>query len=83
MKIHVTRQATPDEADAILEARELRAIAGEAVRAELERHLSADKLAAVIATLPPDAQIRINRLRDNPPVRRTVRLIIRKPRSKP
>lgn len=82
MKLRATRQATPDEAAAILESRDSRAGSGEEIRAELANTFDADKLAAVIASLPEDAQQRLNRLRVELPVRRTIRLITRKPRSK-
>jgi len=82
MNIRVTRQARPDEADAMLQDMATRARAGAEIRAALAQTFDADKLAAVIASLPPDAQQRLNRLRVEQPVRRSVKFIIRKPRTK-
>jgi len=78
MKIKTTRKATADEEAAILEGMDYRAECLAAIR----RHISPEMLATAFASLPPDAQQRLTRLRLEPPTRLKVRLITRKRQAK-
>ena len=81
MRLSTTRQATPDEADGILESMATRSRARAEIRASLAKHITPDRIATLIATLPEDAQRRvIGKHLTEPAVRLTVRIITRKPR---
>jgi hypothetical protein len=78
MKIHTTREATPEEAADILADMERRANSGKSVRAALAKHCMPERLAELFAGLPADSQRRVAlKCLAEPPVRRSVKITIR------
>lgn len=83
MKIRTNRQASPEEAAAMLEDMDTRTRTGAEIRVSLAKHFTPDKIAALIAGMPEDSQARIFReCLTEPPVRRTIKITTRKPSTK-
>jgi hypothetical protein len=79
MKIRTTRQATEDEAAAILEEIPRRQSVRAEVGVSFAKHFSPERLAEVFASLPVDTQRRVAaKCLVEPPVRRTLKFTRRR-----
>jgi len=61
MKTHTNRDATPEEAAAILSAMQRRHSVAEEIKASLLKHITPEMFAASLASLPADAKERIRK----------------------
>ncbi len=72
MSDRINRQASEAEAEAMLEDLNSRQRAADEVREALSKHFTTERLAEVVAGLPPDFQAKFRQHIDEPPVRRTI-----------